>query len=232
VHWPMEAPHQDVNIFRKYKISPGRQLLMAMLKNLDDGVGEIVKNLKEKGLYENTIIFYLSDNGGAPNMLADNKPLKNYKNSAYEGGHRVPFSVSWPGKIKEGSTNPALVSSLDILPTMLDIAGLELPKDKIIDGKSMIPVLLKGETNLHDELFWHGANQRMAYRKGDWKWGYDRGNEFLYNMKNDIGETKNLLTEEPERVLKMKERFGEWLSEMAEPDQGSTDWPLKGINKK
>ena len=232
VHWPHEAPHQDVNLFRSNKLPIGRQLLMAMLKNLDDGVGEIMAFLKENGMEENTLIIFLSDNGGAPNMLADNTPLRNFKNSAYEGGHRVPFIVSWPGKVKAGTTSDALVSSLDILPTILDVTGTRLPKDRVIDGMSLLPVLLIEKENLHDELFWHGANQRMAYRKGDWKWGYDRGNEFLYNLKDDISEENNLLTIYPGLTTEMKKRFGEWLSQMSEPDQGSIDWPLETIKKK
>jgi arylsulfatase A-like enzyme len=232
VHWPHEAPHKDVKLFRSNEIPVGRQILMAMLKNLDDGVGKIIKHLKENGLYKNTMIIFLSDNGGAPNMLADNTPLKNFKNSAYEGGHRVPFMVSWPGYIEAGSTSEALVSSLDILPTILDVTGIEFPEDLIIDGMSLLPVLLQKRQSQHYELFWHGANQRMAYRKGDWKWGYDRGNEFLYNLREDISEENNMLDSLSVVADEMKKRFGEWLSQMSQPDRGSVDWPLETIDDK
>ena len=232
VHWPMEAPHQDVNLFRTNEIPPGRQILLAMLKKLDDGVGRIIQYLKDNGLYENTLIFFLTDNGGAPNMLADNTPLKGFKNSAFEGGHRVPFMVSWPGKIKAGTTKDALVSSLDILPTILDITGINLPDDRTIDGISLFPVLEGRSGTVHKELFWHGANQRMAYRNGNWKWGYDRGREFLYYLSEDLAEENNLLLQKPDLVIDMKKRFEEWLSEMPDPDQGSKDWPLPSNDKK
>ncbi|HIF23748.1 MAG TPA: hypothetical protein EYQ27_18005, partial [Gemmatimonadetes bacterium] len=122
VHAPAEAPPEDIAEFKRRfpAISEERAILMAMLRHLDNGVGEVVGKLKSEGLFENTLLFFLTDNGGSKAMSANNAPLRGFKGSFYEGGIRTPFLVSWPERFAGGRTVDAPVISLDILPNALD----------------------------------------------------------------------------------------------------------------
>jgi arylsulfatase A-like enzyme len=126
VHAPAEAPQEDISAYRKRfpGISEKRVILMAMLKHLDDGVGEVVAKLKQEKLFDNTILFFLTDNGGSKAMSADNTPLRGFKGSLYEGGIRTPFIVSWPARFKGGRTIDTPIISFDILPTAHQNAGV------------------------------------------------------------------------------------------------------------
>ena len=121
---------------------------MAMLLHLDRGVGRVVDTLKQAGVWENTLLFFLTDNGGARATSAVNTPLRGFKAQNYEGGIRTPFIVSWPGRFKGGRTIDTPISSLDILPTALEAAGVEA--ERPLDGKSLLP-LLTGKTRQHSD---------------------------------------------------------------------------------
>ena len=222
VHAPAEAPEEDIKAFQKKfpKLSRERAILMAMLKHLDDGVGDVVGKLKKEGLFENTILFFLTDNGGAKGMQADNSPLRGFKSSLDEGGIRTPFIVSWPKRFSGGRTIDTPVISFDILPTVLE-ASDSLSSENEFDGRSLLP-LLTGKTDSHHEsLFWSkGKEDEWAVRQGDWKLHHKRGSVELIDLAKDPSETKNLAGSQPEKVQELRAAFDTWLAPMADPITG------------
>jgi arylsulfatase A-like enzyme len=217
VHTPKQVPKETHKLFNTG--DPDRDILMAMLKHLDDGVGEVVATLKRKGIWENTLLFYLSDNGGANAMSADNTPLRAYKQWNYEGGIRVPFIVSWPERFKGGRKIHTPVVSLDILPTALDAAGIGFPVKKPFDGRSILPVIESGQVILHDHIFWSegGGSGEWAVRSGNWKLVVHKDRKELFNLAEDISESKNLSADNPQIVIELTGVYDKWLDEMAEP---------------
>ncbi|MCD6288785.1 MAG: sulfatase-like hydrolase/transferase [Candidatus Hydrogenedentes bacterium] len=217
VHAPPEAPEEDIKLFNTGDKT--RDTLMAMLKHLDLGVGKIIETLKKVGVYENTLVFYLGDNGGAKVMHANNAPLRGFKQDDYEGGIRVPFVVSWPGRIKPGTTCSVPVWSIDILPTVLAATGLKpLPGTHPFDGKNMLPALDGRVDKLHDHLFWSSGDEgKWAVRSGDWKLVFFRGRKELFNLRDDLGETTDLSKTKPEKVKELTDLYNAWLEEMADP---------------
>jgi len=189
----------------------------AMIKQLDDYVGEIVTKIAELGLEKNTIIFFASDNGphlegGAdPDYFDSNGPLKGYKRDLYEGGIRTPMIVKWPGKIKAGSVSNHISAFWDIMPTLADIIGSELPER--IDGISFLPELLGKKQKQHDHLYWefHEQGGKMAVRMCDWKAvkkdinKTPQGITELYDLSTDPGEVNDISSDNPEIVKKMEE---------------------------
>ncbi len=232
VHTPAQAPEEDVAKFNTGDET--RDILMAMLLHLDLGVGEIVKALKAAGVYDNTIIIYLSDNGGAGAMHANNAPLRGMKQFIYEGGIRVPFIVSWPGRLKAGTTCDVPVWSTDILPTALAVAGLDpLPGSKPLDGKNILPALTGKTERIHDALYWcSGDDGKWAVRQGDWKYLFDRGEVGLYNLSKDIAEENNLKDSHPEKFQELKALYDAWFAEMGAPASGSKHYGEKPGNGK
>ena len=222
VHAPAEAPQEDIDEFEERfpAISEERAILMAMLKHLDDGVGAVIAKLKEKSVFNNTIVFFLTDNGGAKSMQADNTPLRGFKGSLDEGGIRTPFIVSWPGRFKGGRTIDTPVISFDILPTVLD-ASKSLPAENDFDGKSLLPLLAGDATSHHDTLFWSkGKEDEWAVRRGNWKLHYRRGDIELIDLANDISESTDVASEHPELVSELSRAFDAWIAPMADPITG------------
>jgi len=219
VHAPAEAPLEDIQAFQtKFpNLSPERAVLMAMLKHLDDGVGEVVGKLKRDGLFDNTLLFFLTDNGGSKAMSADNTPLRGFKGSLYEGGIRTPFLVSWPNKFAGGRSLETPVMSFDLLPTTLDALGLLAPSSEMA-GKSLLP-LLTGQTEQHHQtLFWSkGPEDEWAVRRGDWKLHWVNGQMELVNLTEDPSENKNLVDSNTGKVQELSAAYDEWITKMADP---------------
>lgn len=220
VHYPLQAPEEDIQRFDHN--NPDRNIYLAMLYRMDVAIGNIIKSLKENGVYDNTIIFFLSDNGGARAVSADNRPLRAYKQSVYEGGVRVPFVITWPKLFLPGVIDEPILS-LDILPTVCDILGIKLPSDRDYDGKSLIS-LINGEQDgpLHDYLFWDGdRGPHWAVRHGDWKVVMPNRGSIedveLYNLAQDISESNNLSKQYPEITNHLVQKYQEWRSKMGEP---------------
>ena len=239
VHAPAEAPEKDIKAFQRQfpGLSSERAILMAMLKHLDDGVGDVVGKLQREGLFDNTILFFLTDNGGSKAMSADNTPLRGFKGSLDEGGIRTPFIVSWPAKFKGGRTVDTPVISFDILPTALDALGT-LSAENEFDGKSLLP-LLTGKTKTHHEaLYWSkGKADEWAVRRGDWKLHSAKGNFELINLAEDPSEQKNVADDHAEKVEELKDAFHRWIAPMAEPITGAgkrtkTARPSGSVRKK
>lgn len=210
-HYPMEARE---DILKRFDTGDAmRDVYLAMMASVDEGVGMVLNSLEKHDIDGNTLVFYLSDNGGLTTKGADNGVLRDDKGSVYEGGIRVPFLVSWPDQLPAGHVCTVPVTSLDVFPTAVAAAGGTLPEDRTSDGRDMLPVLMKdGEGPLHQTLFWHSQSvdsDRWAVRHGDWKLV---SGEELYDLKEDIGESKDLAAEKPEIVKKLQGLFDEWSS--------------------
>ena len=212
-----------------------RSITLAMIAWLDKGVGRIVQTLKEQGVYENTLIVFFSDNGGATGMRASNKPLRGNKATNWEGGIREPFCFNWPAYLNSlppdrrgGRVIAAPVIAMDILPTALDAAGItnRLPSypglDYSFDGKSWLPLIAGTVTNLHDSLFWsEGSTGAGAVRMGNWKLYVDQTNYQLFDLGADVSETTNLAAQHPEVVRQLRQKYYEMMVAVAE-DAGET----------
>lgn len=214
VHTPMDAKEEHLE---KYKNHP-RQKLAAMTWSLDENIGKLQQKLKNLGLTENTLIYFLSDNGGAANNDSSGGPLKGWKGNKFEGGHRVPFIISWPKVIKGGQTFEGLSSSLDIFTTSLAAANIERADDLILDGVNLLPYL-KGEKegSPHDKLFWRKLEE-AGVRIGDYKMVQlqDYG-AVLYNLSSDIGETANISLTNKKEFKLLQDAFKNWESKMMAP---------------
>jgi arylsulfatase A-like enzyme len=214
VHWPLQAPAADIKRFNTG--DKERDILMGMLWRMDVAVGEVLKALKRTGADKNALIIYFSDNGGALRNKSNNGVLCGYKHMVYEGGLRVPFIVSWVGKLPEGTVCQEPVMSIDIMPTICAAVGIALPSDRIYDGKNMLPVL-RGEAKkrLHEELFWDNGLGKWAVRAGKWKLLKEKGGLELYDLEADIGEKNNLAERHPQMVEDLQKKYRGWKSQMA-----------------
>ncbi len=218
VHAPLQAPADEVAKFNAG--STERNTLLAMGKRMDDAIGKVVATLKKEGVWENTLLFFISDNGGPLAQTADNTPLRGGKHQDYEGGIRVPFLVCWPSKLKPGETQ-AVVNSLDILPTALAAAGLPAPVEKPLDGINLLPIL-HGETPAPSRnCFWSSGSEEgwWAVRSGDWKLVGEKARVSLFDLGKDIAEKTELAAQMPEKVAELTRLHDAWLAEMPEPIQ-------------
>lgn len=219
VHTPLQAKKDVVAKYdAKPKTNQKNATYAAMVESVDDAAGKILAALDELDLHRRTVVIFTSDNGGLLGPT-HNAPLRSGKGFPYEGGIRVPLIVRWPGAVRPGSTCEVPAGSIDLLPTILELAGLPLPKDRAIDGVSLVPVL-KGTAALGPrDLFWHFPHYRFArgpysiVRSGDWKlikWYQEDGVE-LFNLAQDLGETRDLAAAMPERVRELDGRLAAWL---------------------
>ncbi len=209
----------------------------AMVQSTDESVGRILQALGQSGVAENTVIFFISDNGGlstlpaGANTVTANTPLRAGKGWLYEGGIREPMIIKWPGITKAGSVCDYPVISTDFYPTILEMTGLELDPEQHKDGLSLVP-LLRGKNHLQrDALYWHyphyhGSNARPhgAIRKGPYKlleFFEEEGIE-LYNLGQDIGECENLVDRLPEKAKQLQDQLSQWRksinADMPEPN--------------
>jgi len=216
VHTPMQATPEDLSHFPEIK-NKKRKKLAGMTLALDRAVGSIMDTLKEQGLDENTIVFFLNDNGGATINASNNGPLRGMKGSKWEGGIRVPYVVRWKNNLMPSLYNKP-VSSLDIAATSLTLAGDTLEAMNDLDGIDILPFLTGSEKGIpHDILCWR-RGPAGAVRNGDWKLIIvEQQPPLLFNIKKDIGETINLAQTQPEKVIELQAMYDTWESEMVEP---------------
>jgi len=209
VHFPMQAPQE---VIRKYDTGiPNRDILMAMLECENNAIGKVLDELERRKLDRNTIVVFISDNGGARNNASNNGALRDYKQSVYEGGIRIPFMISWPGHLRAGSVSQEPVMFMDIMPTLVAAVGGQMPAGRVYEGRNMLPVLTgKSSAPLHDALFWDGAEEKTAVRSGDWKLVNNRGKIELFNLRQDVGEKTDLAAQKPEIVAQLRQKFDAW----------------------
>jgi arylsulfatase A-like enzyme len=230
VHAPAQAPKEDIARMQKKfpQLDEKRAILMAMLRHLDLGVGSVVKKLKDEGFWENTLFFFLTDNGGAKAMNANNGILRGFKGSLYEGGIRTPWVVSWPAKFSGGRTIDAPVISLDILPTVVDAMGTKGEGRRVFDGKSLLPLLMGKPVTHHSVLYWNSGEPKgeWAVREGNWKAHGLKQKYELYDLANDPSEKMDLSAKRPELARRLAKRHETWLAEMVQSaGKSNATWP-------
>jgi arylsulfatase A-like enzyme len=235
VHTPIQARKEIIEKYKKKKTSAehNNPTYAAMVESMDDSVGAVCDKLDELGLSDNTVIFFFSDNGGYANATSM-VPLRGSKGMLYEGGIRVPMIARWPGKIKSGSSCDVPVIGIDFYPTFLEIAGADKPAGHILDGRSIVPLLMGAGGFKRKAIFWHfpaylepyNARQqpwRMtpggAVRQGDWKLieFFEGGKVELYNLKDDISETRDLSKTRPAKAKELHELLVEWRKSVNAP---------------
>lgn len=190
---------------------------LGLIYGMDRNIGKVLAALEQHHLMDNTIIWFLSDNGGIGPTFS-NYPLGGKKGFKFEGGHRVPFILYWKDRVPAGKKYDRMVSSLDIYPTSLIAAGGSLEQSRPVDGIDLIPYVT-GENNgaPHDRLYWRKL-ECAAMRNGDWKLIRVDGYGFaFYNLKDDIAERKDLAAEQPQKVNQLKELLEAWERDKMQP---------------
>lgn len=185
-----------------------------MVEIMDENIRRVFEKLGELGLEKNTFVFFCSDNGALE--LGNNGELKGFKGSLWEGGIRVPALAWYPEQISQGTISDAIIMSMDVMPTLLSVAGIKT--DIQCDGKDFSEVLFTNEEMQERPLFWRYRNQ-WAVREGKWKYLKTNNKEYLFDLKNDISETTNLREEYPEIMVNLKSHLDEWQDEMDEYTQ-------------
>jgi arylsulfatase A-like enzyme len=201
---------------------PKRRAYAAQVSLLDDAIGEVIATVRNSGQENRTLVFFFSDNGGplSGNTAASNAPLRAGKGSVYEGGVRVPFVISWPGRLTPGRYEP-VVSSLDVFATSLGLAGVPMPRDRIYDSVDLLPYLTGARPGLpHERLFWRAERGQWAVRAGDgsWKLVRQRGMpDELYQLNADIGELHDLAGAQPDDLRQLTILLDGWNKELVPP---------------
>jgi arylsulfatase A-like enzyme len=229
MYLPFSAPHTPFQAKKKiydqyaHVKDENKRVYYAMIHSLDEAVGKLLDQLDELNLTENTLIFFLSDNGGAVyTHAADNSPLKGGKFSNFEGGINVPFLMSWPKVIKPGIIYNNAVSSLDIFATICNAAAVKLPSDRNYDGVNLIPFIHQNSYMMpHPALYWRSMHHK-AIRKDKWKLIWDDLGKgiALYNLEVDKSEKNNLAAAQSDIVKSLLSDFDNWDRAMIQPN-----WP-------
>jgi len=191
-----------------------RDRYKVILEDLDASVGKVLDTLKDLDLEEDTFVFFFSDNGAVNLKCDDPLPFRGFKFSNYEGGHRVPAVAQWKGRIKEGWRSDALIMGMDLLPTIMDILGVEHYSDRVIDGISLKEHMLEQVAMPERQVFF-SFEPRLgtAMREGDWKLQTRDDDIELYDLSRDIKETTNVAEQFPERAAEMKKAVDAWKRE-------------------
>ncbi len=191
-----------------------------MIHALDDAIGSLMEKMKLLGLDENTVIYFISDNGGASYTGATtNFPYKGGKLTMFEGGVNIPFIMKWKGHIPEGLVYDKPVSSMDIYKTTADIAECPLPNDRVFDGVNLIPYLNGQNKNIPHEAFYWRADHIHAMRKGDYKYLLSTRDNWaeVYKISEDKYEEFDLNKEQPEIIKLLQKDFDEWQKGLMDP---------------
>lgn len=216
VHTPMLATEADLEGAQ----GPARRRkLIAMTTALDRAVGMVLDALQAEGIADNTLLFFLNDNGGTTNHASRNTPLRGYKGQVFEGGIRVPFLVRWPEKLPKGVVYDEPVIALDIMATSLAAAGAARPTDRRLDGTNLLPYLSGNDKSPpHEALFWRSADD-WAVRMGRWKLlRQGKGEEpLLFDLAADIGEQHDLAKKEPGQTARLRARYEAWAKQLVPP---------------
>jgi arylsulfatase A-like enzyme len=241
-HFGVHSPYQaKVGWIDKYKDKPAAgghhdPVYAAMIASVDESVGRVLAVLDELKLSERTLVIFSSDNGGVggyareglikPRNVTDNAPLRGGKGMLYEGGVRVPYLFCWPGRISPGTSCDQPITSVDLYPTLLEVAGARPPADHILDGVGCLGLLTSGGKSRLDReaIYWHFPGY-LGAGKGQWRTlpvGVVRAGDFklmeffedgrleLYNLREDLGETRNLAESMPEKAAKLQAMLHAW----------------------
>ena len=215
-HVPFQAPQDYFDQFAHIS-DTNKRVYYAMIKALDDAIGDFMLHLKKEGIYENTIVYFISDNGGASYTGAtDNGPLKGGKITHFEGGINVPFMIQWPAKIKSGIVFKHPVSALDIFATSVASCGLNLPEGFKMDGENLLPYLNDDLRDIpHENLYWR-TDHIHAIRHKNWKLILSTRDGWLhlYNLENDKSEAYDLSDLKEEERKQLLLFFDTWNKEL------------------
>lgn len=245
VHAPLQVPDEYLKPYAK--LTGPRRIYAGMVSAMDKAIGQVVAAFKEKGLLDNTLIVFSSDNGGFnPGRVTSNGPLRAGKGTIYEGGLRVCAFATWPGRIPGGKVIDEPLHIIDWYPTLVRLAGGSLEQPLPLDGCDIWPVLTQGAKSPHEALLLSGTNpRRVAIRIGDWKLllnAHDRDAEEgkessvgkkveLYNLATDLGEQKNLASEQPGKVAELRAKL-DVLLKTAVPPGNAADGAGTGVRPK
>ncbi len=221
VHVPFQVPRVYYEMHDEHKDEDeNKRVYHAMIQALDDAIGALMEKMKAMGLDENTLIYFISDNGGASYTGAtDNGPYKGGKLTMFEGGVNVPFIMKWKGHIPEGMVYKNPVSSMDIFMTSVKAAECPLPEDRIYDGVNLIPFLTGEKQGRPHDVFYWKADHIEAMRKGDWKFLLSTRDKWIemYNMAEDKFEHYDLTDVHPDTLEVLRREFDMWKKELKPP---------------
>ncbi|WP_111706177.1 sulfatase-like hydrolase/transferase [Lutibacter citreus] len=220
-HTPLEAKEDDMKHFQSIK-DEKRRTYAGMVYAMDRGVGKIVETLKATGKYNNTLIVFLSDNGGKTSAGATNSPLKEGKGSTYEGGFRVPMFFHWPNIVPSGKTFNHPIMAIDFYPTFARLAGAKIPEGKILDGKNIWDDFLAGKNaHINDDIFvmrHRNGFTDVAVRKNQWKALKIYQQKWkLFNIEQDISETSDLSKQHPDILKNLVNDAENWSKTNIQP---------------
>jgi len=212
----VQAPEEYL---RRYpNLNPKERLTayFAAVTCRDDAIGEVIRTLQEIGQEKNTLVLFLSDNGGSGN--GGNAPLRGQKSTMWEGGLRVPFVAWWPSRLPAGVVTDEFLTSLEIFPTLAALAGARPPAGVELDGFDLLPVLRGERKSPRTEMFWERRNDRAA-RVGQWKWVSTPKGGGLFDLSRDLGEKEDVSAQHPEVAQRLAGAFAAWKARMdaAEP---------------
>lgn len=232
-HAPLEATGKYLDRFAHIADSR-RRTFAAMLSAMDDAVGRVLQKVRDIGQESNTLVVYLSDNGGpTQSTTSQNGPLRGFKMTTNEGGTRVPFMMQWKGTLPAGKVYDHPVLNLDMLPTILTAAGAAVDPAWKLDGVDLTPYLTGANSGRpHESLFWRYGDQ-WAARHGDWKLvasRIDNNQPRLIHLAADIGEANDLSTSEPRKLAELSNLYKAWDAQQIAPQWGATEG--KGAKKK
>ena len=227
IHFPWQGPDDPPHRVEgtdyardKWGIIPNRANIAphvkAMIESVDRSVGRVLTTLDKLKLTENTLVVFMSDNGGYLNYrggfenISSNGPLKGQKGDVDEGGHRVPAIFHWPGKIAGGEVTHQTVMTMDLFPTCIRLAGSEMPGHQALDGVDLAPMLFECKALPPRTLFWRKRELR-AVRRGPWKLNLSDGQTpHLYDLAADLGETRNVAVTQPGLVQELTSAYDSW----------------------
>jgi arylsulfatase A-like enzyme len=223
VHTPIQPEVEYEEYFKSKSSTDGQKnpRYAAMIKSVDDAMGRVMETLEEEGLIENTLVIFYSDNGGH-NGYTSNAPLRSGKGNPWEGGIREPLVMHWPKVLDAGTEFTGPVSSIDLLPTLCNVAGVGVPENIGVDGVNIMPALLDDQELSRDGLFWHFPHYRSyedvrpfsIVQSGDWKLiRFWEGSNELYNLADDPSETDDLSSVNVKKVLELESMLDSWLLE-------------------
>jgi arylsulfatase A-like enzyme len=220
-HSPLQAPEDYLARFDHIK-NPRRRTYAAMVSAVDDGIGRVMTRLRELGLEQNTIVFFLSDNGGpTDDNASDNRPLRGKKGQPWEGGWRVPFALQWPGRIPRGRDFDHPISAMDIFATMAGLVGAQPDPERPLDGINLLPYLTDAQSGAPHEFIYLRMHDRGAYavRSGDYKLVIPERDKapLLYNLRSDPGESVDISPAFPQQLQRLEEARRQWDAQLIAP---------------
>ena len=212
----VQVPEKYLKLYPNRDPKNGVTRYLAAVTCMDEAIGELLDTLKELGLEHDTLVLFMSDNGGSGN--GGNAPLKGAKSTMWEGGLRVPFLARWPGRLPPNTVTHEFLTSLELFPTLLAGSGAKPPAGVKLDGFDMTPVLQGKAKSPRTEMFWERRGDRAA-RVGNWKWVESEKGGGLFDLTTDLGEKNDLTKQNPDMAARMRAKFNAWKQEMdsAEP---------------